>query len=98
MERCHVLDWTTRINNTIFTPRPEPITSTPQKLRRHTTKLNEERVRQIKAALAVGARCADLAGQFGVSVQCIEHIRSGRSWSDVKLTEPSAAAAAQSTA
>jgi uncharacterized protein YdcH (DUF465 family) len=50
-------------------------------------KLNEEKVKLIKKALARGRTAAELAKQFGVSDGQVRHIRRGGSWGDVKPDE-----------
>lgn len=50
-------------------------------------KLNEEKVKLIKKALARGKTPAELAKQFGISDGQVRHIRRGGSWSDVNAEE-----------
>lgn len=51
------------------------------------TKLNRDKVLQIKAALARGEKQANLARQFGVSCPHINAIAKGRLWRWATLTE-----------
>ena len=47
------------------------------------SKLTEEKVREIKAALALGGKRKELAEMFGVAVITIDRIKYGTQWSHV---------------
>lgn len=50
----------------------------------HNARLTDDQVRQIRDEIQEGARTADVAAKFGVSVSTISGIRSGCGWRHVK--------------
>lgn len=47
-------------------------------------KLNEDKVRLIKSALAAGEKGVDIARRFGCSVHTVSLINAGKQWRHVK--------------
>lgn len=84
--RLFVLEQLDRHRRIPFSPRPAPVTSAParSRARKRTAKLNPEKVRDIRQALAAGEPIAHIAARHGVTKVAIEHIESGRSWGDVR--------------
>lgn len=52
--------------------------------RQHSAKLKEKDVVEIKTALRDGQKMSVLSKRFGVTIQAIHHIKTGRSWSWIK--------------
>lgn len=68
----------------VAAPAPAPETKVRGRTRGRGSKLDPERVRAIRAAWASGESVADIAGRFNVSKTTVEHIRTRRSWADVR--------------
>lgn len=84
--RLHVIDQLDRHQKIEFSPRPpqEAPTSHKPPTRKRTARLDPESVRAIRASLQAGESAADIAARHGISKMAVLHVRSGRSWGDVK--------------
>jgi DNA invertase Pin-like site-specific DNA recombinase len=86
--RLFVIEQLDRHRRIEFSPRPVAAPAPETKVRGRTrgrgAKLDPEKVRAIRAAWAAGESVADIAGRFNVSKTTVEHIRTRRSWADVR--------------
>lgn len=76
LERVEFIEGDTlHVDNLRWAPRPAPAVS---------HKLDEDKVREIRAALAGGRTGKDVAREFDVSEETISRIKRGKSWAGVK--------------
>lgn len=80
------LDHLCRVRCCVNPDHLEPVTNAENQRRGDRTTLTASHVAEIKARLALGKSCVDLASEYGVAPPTIQHIKSGYSWKDIEAT------------